>query len=182
LKNKQVGYKIICVQDVYFGGPNDGEKKMKLMRSLISIAIMTTVLLCTYGGCSPAGNVSQPDKSAITEGVMTTSVDDDSKPTSPVCTSFAPDTPAIYCSFKVSGVTSDDLIKASWYFIKGEAVDKENELMDGGEMYTTGQDMDQGYYLAFYQHMPAGGWYKGSYKVILSVNNSDKLSVPFEIK
>ena len=153
---------------------------MKLMRSLISISIMAVVLLCTYAGCSPAGNVSQPDQSAITEGVMTISVDDDSKPTSPVSTSFPPDTPAIYCSFKVSGVTSDDLIKASWYYIKGEAVGKENELLD--EIYTSAQGGEQAYYLAFYKHMPAGGWYKGDYQVILSVNNSDKLSVPFEIK
>jgi hypothetical protein len=74
----------------------------------------------------------------------------------------------------------EDLIKASWYYVKGEAVDKENELLD--EIYTSAQAGDQGYYLAFYKHMPAGGWYKGSYKVVLSVNNSEKLSVPFEIK
>ncbi|TSA55367.1 MAG: hypothetical protein D4R38_00625, partial [Dehalococcoidia bacterium] len=96
------------------------------MRSFIGISIIAAVLLCALAGCSPAGNVSQPDGSAVTEGVMTTSVDNDSKPTSPVKTSFAPDTPAIYCSFKVSGVTPEDLIKASWYYIKGEAVDKEN--------------------------------------------------------
>jgi len=30
--------------------------------------------------------------------------------------------------------------------------------------------------------MPAGGWYKGSYKVVLSVNNTEKLSVPFDIQ
>jgi len=150
------------------------------MRGFISILVMTAVLLCTFTGCSPAGDVSQPDKSAITEGVMTTSVDNDSKPTSPVSTFFAPDTPAIYCSFKVLGVTPEDLIKASWYYIKGEAVDKENELLD--EIYTSAQVGDQGYYLAFYKHMPAGGWYKGSYKVVLSVNNTEKLSVPFEIK
>jgi len=153
---------------------------MKLMRSFIGISIMAAVLLCAFAGCSPAGNVSQPDKSAITEGVMTTSVDNDSKPTSPVKTSFAPDTPAIYCSFKVSGVTPEDLIKASWYYIKGEAVDKENELLD--EIYTSAQGGDQSYYLAFYKHMPAGGWYKGSYKVVLSVNNTEKLSVPFDIQ
>ena len=153
---------------------------MKLMRSFIGILIIAAVLLCALAGCSPAGNVSQPDKSAVTEGVMTTSVDNDSKPTSPVKTSFAPDTPAIYCSFKVSGVTPEDLIKASWYYIKGEAVDKENELLD--EIYTSAQGGDQSYYLAFYKHMPAGGWYKGSYKVVLSVNNTEKLSVPFDIQ
>jgi len=153
---------------------------MKLTQAIISISIIASVLLCAFTGCSPAGDVSQPDKSTITEGVMTTSVDNESKPTSPVSTSFAPDTPAIYCSFKISGVAPDDLIKASWYYIKGEAVGKENELLD--EIYTSAQSGDQGYYLAFYKHMPAGGWYKGSYKVVLSVNNSEKLSVPFEIK
>lgn len=147
---------------------------------------MAALLLCAFAGCSPPSNVSppgsisQPDKSAITEGVLTTSVDNDSKPTSPVKTSFAPDTPAIYCSFKVSGVTPDDLIKASWYYIKGEALDKENELLD--EIYTSAQGGDQSYYLAFYKHMPAGGWYKGSYKVVLSVNNTEKLSVPFDVQ
>jgi len=153
---------------------------MKLMRALIGSAIIAAILLCAFAGCGPAADVSQPDKSAITEGVMTTSVDNDSKPTSPVSTSFTPDTPAIYCSFKVSGVTTEDLIKASWYYVKGEAVDKENELLD--EIYTSAQSGDQAYYLAFYKHMPAGGWYKGDYKVVLSVNNSEKLSVPFVIK
>jgi hypothetical protein len=159
---------------------------MNLMRSFVSISIIASVLLLAFAGCSPSGNVSPaanvspPDKSAITEGVLTTSVDNDSKPTSPVQSIFAPDTPAIYCSFKVSGVTPDDLIKASWYYIKGEAADKENELMD--EIYTSAQGGDQPYYLAFYKHMPSGGWYKGSYKVVLSVNNTEKLSVPFVVQ
>lgn len=154
--------------------------KMNLIRSYIGITIIAAVLLCAFAGCSPAAEVSQPDKSAITEGVMTTSVDNDSKPTSVVSTVFAPDTPAIYCSFKVSGVTQEDLIKASWYYVKGEAIGKDNELLD--EIYTSAQGGDQYYYLAFYKHMPAGGWYKGSYKVVLSVNNSEKLSVPFDVK
>jgi hypothetical protein len=174
---------------IIFDGPNaGGEIKMNLMRYLISISVIAAILVCTFVSCSPSAsvsppvNVSPPDKSAITEGVLTTSVDEDSKPTSPVSTSFAPDTPALYCSFKVSGVTPEDSISAYWYYIKGEALGKENEIMDGGMMYTTGQAGDQGYYLAFYQHPPAGRWYKGSYKVVLSVNNAEKLSVPFEIK
>lgn len=159
---------------------------MKLMRYFIGISIIVAILALALAGCSqsanvsPPGNVSPPDKSAITEGVLTTSVDNDSKPTSPVKTSFAPDTPAIYCSFKVSGVTPDDLIKASWYYIKGEATGRENELLD--EIYTSAQGGDQAYYLAFYKHMPVGGWYRGSYKIVLSVNNTEKLSVPFEVQ
>ncbi len=153
---------------------------MKMMRYLIGSVVIAAVLVFAFAACGPAASVSQPDKSSITEGVMTTSVDDNSKPTSPVTTVFAPDTPVIYCSFKVSGVTQEDLIKASWYYVKGEAVGRENELLDGGDMYTTGQAGD--YYLAFYLHPPAGGWFKGNYKVVLSVNGAEKLTVPFEIK
>ncbi|MBN1690347.1 MAG: hypothetical protein JW901_04940 [Dehalococcoidia bacterium] len=153
---------------------------MNSKRSYIIISVVAAVLLCAFAGCSPATEVSQPDKSAITEGVMTTSVDNDSKPTSVVSTVFAPDTPAIYCSFKVSGVTEEDLIKASWYYIKGEAAGKENELLD--EIYTSAQSGEEAYYLAFYKHMPAGGWYKGSYKVVLYVNTTEKLTVPFDVE
>ena len=155
---------------------------MKFKAVLFSIILITVLLTQACGPNKPTPPGGAPDKSTITEGVMATSVDNDSKPTSPVKTSFAVDTPAIYCSFKVSGVTQEDLIKTSWYYIKGEAVDKENQLLDGGEMYTSGQADSQGYYLAFYYDKPPTGWYKGSYKVVLSVNGADKLSVPFNIE
>lgn len=155
---------------------------MKIYTLLLSIILIAVLFSVACGGNKPVPAGTQPDKSSINEGVMTTSVDDNSKPTSPVKTSFPADTPAIYCSFKVSGVTQEDLIKASWYYIKGEAVDKQNQLLDGGEMYTSGQADDKGYYLAFYEDMPAGGWYKGSYKVVLSVNGIEKLSVPFSVE
>jgi hypothetical protein len=155
---------------------------MKFTTILLSILLITVLFSLACGGNKPLPPGGAPDKSTITEGVMTTAVDNDSKPTSPVKTSFAVDTPAIYCSFKVSGVTQEDLIKTSWYYIKGEAVDKENQLLDGGEMYTSGQADVQGYYLAFYENKPSSGWYKGSYKVVLSVNGIEKLSVPFSIE
>jgi hypothetical protein len=154
---------------------------MSSKQSYIIFSVMALVLICVSAGCSsPATEVNQPGKSSITEGVMTSSVDDNSKPTSAVTTVFAPDTPAIYCSFKVSGVTEEDLIKASWYYVKGEATGKENELLD--EIYTSAQGGNEAYYLAFYKHMPAGGWYKGNYKVVLYVNDKEKLTVPFDVK
>lgn len=98
----------------------------------------------------------------------------------PVTTSFAASTPAIYCSFKVAGVVPEDMIKASWYYIKGEAVGKENELLN--ETFTIAESDVASYYLAFYLDKPVSGWYKGDYKVVLSVNSVEKLSVPFSIK
>jgi len=155
---------------------------MKFTTVLLSVTLIAVLFSSACGVNKPPQTGGATDKSAITEGVMTTSVDNDSKPTSPVKTSFPVDTPAVYCSFKVTGVSPEDMIKASWYYVKGEAVDKQNQLLDGGEMYTSGQADAQGYYLAFYVPKPAGGWYKGSYKVVLSVNGLEKLSVPFSFE
>jgi len=153
---------------------------MKLTTVLLSIILIAVLFSPACGANKPAPTGSPPDKSTITEGVMTTSVDNDSKPTSPVKTSFLIDTPAVYCSFKVNGVVPEDMIKASWYYVTGEAKDHENELLN--ENFTVAASDVSSYYLAFYLDKPAGGWYKGSYKVALSVNGVEKLSVPFSME
>jgi hypothetical protein len=152
---------------------------MKIIHIVISLLLAATVL---FSACGNAGGpaAKKGGNSTITEGAMTTAVDNDSKPTGPVTTSFAASTPAIYCSFKVAGVVPEDMIKASWYYIKGEAVGKENELLN--ETFTIAESDVASYYLAFYLDKPVSGWYKGDYKVVLSVNSVEKLSVPFSIK
>ena len=124
--------------------------------------------------------VMKQGNSSITEGVMTTSVDDNSKPTGEVKTSFTTDTPSIYCSFKLAGVVQEDMIKATWIYVKGEAKDKENMIML--QMYDIVPGNDDSYYLAFFMDKPTSGWDKGEYKVVLSINNREKLTVPFEVE
>jgi hypothetical protein len=154
---------------------------MKITRVFICVLIAAAVLFsaCGNGGIAVPG-AKKGGNSSITEGVMTTAVDNDSKPTGPVSSSFLSSTPSIYCSFKVAGVVPEDMIKASWYYVKGEAVGKENELLN--ETFTIAESDTASYYLAFYLDKPVSGWYKGDYKVVLSVNNAEKLSVPFSIK
>lgn len=153
---------------------------MKFTTVLLSIILIVLLFSPACGGNKPVQTGNAPDKSTITEGVMTTSVDNDSKPTSPVKISFPVDTPVIYCSFKVADVLPEDMIKASWYYVKGEVKEKENELLN--ETFTIAASDAASYYLAFYLDKPAGGWYKGSYKVVLSVNSVEKLSVPFSME
>ncbi|MGD0355072.1 MAG: hypothetical protein ABSB31_06490 [Dehalococcoidia bacterium] len=154
------------------------------MKSKSAFMIAILAALCFVSACSGGGSATpaaKPSNSSVTAGVMTTSVDNDSMPTSPVRTSFAPDTKAIYCSFKVSGVAPQDMIKASWYYLKGEAVGKENTLIN--ETYTVVQSDSSSYYLAFYLDAPnAGSWDKGDYKVVISVNGVEKLSIPFTVE
>ncbi len=132
---------------------------------------------CTGGG-APTG--VQSSNSQITDGVMTTSVDEGSKPIGGIMTSFPVNTPVIYCSFKVSGVAKEDMIKATWIYIGGAAAEKANTQIN--EIYDIVVVSDASYYLAFYLDKPVTGWDKGDYKVVLSVNNKEKLTVPFKIE
>ena len=165
---------------------------MKRM-TLIICTVLAAVLLisgCSSGAPSspaapaapsaPSVPAPKPSNSTITEGVMTTSVDDGSKPTGGVKISFPANTPAIYCSFKVNGVSQDDMIKAAWIYVGGAAAAKANTQIN--ETYDIVQTSDTSYYLAFYLDKPDGGWDKGDYQVVLSINNKDKLTVPFKVE
>jgi hypothetical protein len=152
---------------------------MKLIHICLSVLLAASVLFCACGGASGPGT-KKSGNSSIIEGVMTTAVDNDSKPTGPVTTSFDSSTPVIYCSFKVLEVVPEDMIKVSWYYVKGEAVGKENELLN--ETFSIAESDAPAYLLAFYLDKPVSGWYKGDYKVVISINNAEKLSVPFSIK
>jgi hypothetical protein len=66
----------------------------------------------------------------ITDGVMTTSVDNGSKPTGGVKTTFPINSPVIYCSFKVSGVAKEDMIKAIWIYVGGAVPGKANTVLN----------------------------------------------------
>jgi hypothetical protein len=151
---------------------------MKLLPSLVCILLAVTVLAPACGGGAPAAGPS--GNSAITDGVMTTSVDDSSKPTGGVVTTFPVTAPIIYCSFKVSGVAKEDMIKATWIYVGGAVADKANTQIN--ETYDIVQAPEASYYLAFYLDKPVEGWYKGDYKVVLSINNKEKLSVPFKMQ
>jgi hypothetical protein len=157
----------------------DREKIMKIAQVFICVLIAATVVFSACGNAKgPAAG--KGGNSSISEGVMTTAVNDDSKPTAAVATSFSDSTPIIYCSFKVGGVVPEDMIKASWYYVKGAAAGHENELLN--ETFTIAESDTAAYYLAFYLDKPVSGWYKGDHKVVLSVNSVEKLSVPFSIK
>lgn len=152
------------------------------MKKLFGCVVLAGLILAV--GCASTDNTVKkpetPSLSSISNGVMTTSVDNNSMPTGGVQTSFPSDIAAIYCSFEVAGIAKDDMIKATWMYIGGEAKGKENTVLN--ETYDIAQNPESSYYLAFYIDKPVEGWYKGNYKVVLSINNTEKLTVPFEIK
>jgi len=145
--------------------------------------LLGLIVLSACGGPStgPSATPGKPSGNAVlSEGVMTTSVDDDSKPTGGIKTSFPVNTSAVYCSFKVEGVVPEDMVKASLIYVKGAAVGMENAIVY--ETYMIAESKESSYYLAFFFEKPTSGWNKGDYKIVISVNNKEKLSIPFKIE
>ncbi|MCX6004378.1 MAG: hypothetical protein NT082_01685 [Chloroflexi bacterium] len=146
---------------------------------VVSILLIIVALAGSFGCKSESAN-NKPDTTKISDAVLTTAVDNDSKPTDPVKNVFSTGTPAIYCSFKLSDVSPEAMIKVSWIYVKGEDPNMQDSVID--ETYSIASGEGGSYYLALYVDKPASGWYKGEYKVVLSVNNVEKVTVPFKIE
>lgn len=64
--------------------------------------------------------------------------------------------------------------------VGGAVPGKANTVLN--ETYDIVQAPEASYYLAFYYDKRVEGWYKGDYKVVLAINNKEKLSVPFKME
>lgn len=149
------------------------------MNRFLSVLICLLAGIIVVSGCAGTPSGRSGGNAVLSEGVMTTSVDDDSKPTGEIKTNFPADTPAVYCSFKVEGVVPEDMIKASLIHVKGSEGAEESIIY---ETYMIAESKEPSYYLAFYFDKPASGWSRGDYKIVISVNNVNKLSIPFKIE
>jgi hypothetical protein len=75
---------------------------------------------------------------------------------------FYVDTPAIYCSLKVSNAPEHTDVTSVWVYVRGE-VDLENYEIDSYGMTVGGTT-----YLYFYMNRPTNDWPIGEYKRFFS--------------
>ena len=114
---------------------------------------------------------------SLSEATMTTTVDENMQPLDTTDV-FTPDTPEIFCTFKLSNAPPDTEIKAKWVYIEGELEDVSNYLVD--DKWSTTTDCTR--YISVSIIRPYDGWPKGDYKVILYVDDKEELSVPFYVR
>lgn len=107
---------------------------------------------------------------------MCRSVDEDMQPVDAISV-FNINTPEIFGSFKLSNAPSDTEIKAEWIYIRGEAEDLSNYLIDEWSTTTDGTQ-----YISVSMTRPYDGWPRGEYKVVLYIDGKEKLSVPFTVE
>ena len=147
---------------------------MKNKSSLIGgIAMVLILAVIPLMGCEAEVSFTT---ASLSEATMTTAVDENMQPLDTTDV-FTPDTPEIFCSFKLSNAPPDTEIKAEWVYIEGELEDVSNYLMDEWSTTTDGTG-----YISVSIIGPYAGWPKGDYKVILYVDDEEKLSVPFYVR
>jgi hypothetical protein len=113
---------------------------------------------------------------SLTEATMCRSVDNDMRPVD-ATDIFTTDTPEIFCSVKLSSAPSDTEVKAEWIYVQGELEGVENHLIYDYSLTAEGTR-----YLSFSLTKPEAGWPKGEYKVVLYIDGTEKLNVPFTVQ
>ena len=134
----------------------------------------TTAEFTVTGEANPFSG-STTASPTLTQATMALGVDSEARPVNPTST-FAQDTPEIFCSVLISNVTQPVDILSEWYYVEGELEGAENTLIDSVPLSVP---VDQ--YLQFSLTIPDNGWPVGTYKLVLYMDGVETMSVPFSV-
>ena len=145
----------------------------------IMLSLMGTALVAT--GCidipsSTSSNVTSSSSGLLGGATMALSLDNTTLKPLKTTDVFKRDTPVIHCSVLLLNAPEETIVSAEWIFIKGET-GKENVKINSKAINTDGPR-----YLAFSLVRPGEAWPRGDYKVVISVNGKQELTVPFRIE
>ena len=117
-----------------------------------------------------------PGGGSISQATMALGVDAQSKPVNPT-TTFAANTPEIYCSVLVSNAPAGTELLSEWYYVSGEWQGVTNRLVGSIPFVTQGTQ-----YVSLSLLIPDEGWPGGQYQVKLYLNGSLQEAVPFTVQ
>jgi len=117
-----------------------------------------------------------PGGGSISQATMALGVDAQSKPVNPT-TTFAANTPEIYCSVLVSNAPAGTELLSEWYYVSGEWQGVTNRLVGTVPFVTQGT-----MYVSLSLTIPAEGWPGGQYQVKLYLNGALQEAVPFTVE
>lgn len=123
-----------------------------------------------------SGTATGPGGGSISQATMALGVDSQSKPVSPT-TTFAANTPEIYCSVLVSNAPAGTELLSEWYYVSGEWQGVTNRLVGEVPFITQGTQ-----YVSLSLIIPDEGWPGGQYQVKLYLNGVLQEAVPFTVE
>ncbi|MFC2161347.1 hypothetical protein ACFLRW_03440 [Acidobacteriota bacterium] len=139
--------------------------KNGLCFSLIILIVVLSV------GCEASFSTAK-----LSDATMCTKINEETKEPVEKTDVFTSDSPEIYCSVKLSNAPSDTKIKSEWIYVKGEAEDLSDYVIDEFTITTEGTK-----YVSFSLSRPNTGFPKGEYILKLYLDDEIKLSVPFKV-
>ena len=125
---------------------------------------------------SASSSTSSSSSPALSEATMALSVDSEARPVNPTST-FAQDTPEIFCSVLVSNVTEPVDLLSEWYYVEGDLEGVADLLIDSVPLTVP---VDQ--YVQFSLTIPDNGWPGGTYKLVIYMDGIEEMSVPFTVE
>ena len=127
-------------------------------------------------GCNPIIPPSISSSGLLRGASMALSVDATTLKPLETTDVFKKDTPIIYCSVLLVNAPENTLISSYIFMIKGEG-GKENSKSNSSSV-----EADGSCFLSFSWRRPGNAWTSGDYKVVISVNGKEDLTVPFRIE
>ncbi len=139
----------------------------KLFIWAVGLLVLMAMLVTALAGCQGSFSVST---ASLSEATMCKSVDPKTARPIEKADVFAPDTPIIYCSVKLSNAPPDTEVKAQWVYLTKSKVLYEDVGTESGT-----------YYLGLKLQAPQSGWPLGDYAVKFFIDGNEKLTVPFKV-
>jgi hypothetical protein len=144
---------------------------------LFSIMALLVLAFVSLSGCFFRINTGGKSSSnVVSDATLSTSVDSQSRPIDGTNV-FTVATDLIYLSVKLNNAPSDTQVMAKLTYLEGEASN-----LAGSTIYSSSLNGQGNGYIAFSMKSPPGGYPQGSYKVAISANGQDQVTIPFTVQ
>lgn len=143
----------------------------------VQIAAAIFVSLTISAGCIRVNNPAENQGTATLSEVTTaTSVSAEGQPLA-VAGTFLASTPTIYVTAKVSNAPANTPIGAKWFYVKDEAGNAVNQVLNEDSVTVKGTR-----YVSFSQQSVTGTWGSGEYSVSLFLNSKETATAQFTVR
>lgn len=145
----------------------------KQNRFIMACLVLILVLFSGYIGCAEYKSYESESLKKIT---LSPEVDKQLNAVNATAV-FSVDTKMIYCSFNPYNLKVGTRITARWIYVKGEAKELSNYIIEEWNEIIKKEGR-----LAMFIRCPANGWPKGSYSVVLIVDDREEIKIPFTVR
>lgn len=126
------------------------------------------VLAFGLAGCEAECAVST---AKLSDAAMASAINEETKAPTTAASTFAPDSPAIYATVKLSNAPAETKVKATFHYLEGgDRQITEDEVEAGGTSY-----------VSFTLSPPNNGWPAGQYETRFLLNGKETMRLPFNV-